>query len=48
VATWHVREPVALREMIGDPGHDRAEEHSQAQDTRSGMVSGRSPVSSSR
>lgn len=30
-ATWHIREPVALRKVIGDPGHDRAEEHGQTQ-----------------
>ena len=30
-ATWHIRKPIVFREMIGHPGHERAEEHGQAQ-----------------
>ncbi len=29
--TWHIGEPIVFREMIGDPRHDRAEKHRQAQ-----------------
>lgn len=32
-AAGHIREPIAFREVIGDPGHDRAEENGQTQHT---------------
>jgi hypothetical protein len=42
----HIRMLVALRQVIGDPRHNGAEEDRQAENTF-GITSGRSPVSSS-